>query len=428
MGEAMLQLAKEERHESAKDGHAAHNKHAGVEAPPSTGERSGAMQPGTKATGQQPGFLSNLLQDAERLLAYSAEMGIEVEPDIRSTILKARATSKWDENIADQMLDVLARLAHQLKPVTPQSLRDCEEHDEKRAMRTYKLVAVVLALFIVPYSVATFVTSAISDAIRKDIVVANALAVKLTDELNVFLPGATSVAPTRTDIAQTRADRMTTLKDLQQLAATTRAIDGRARLLSFFVCGLTHDPFADKRGNADELKSTFEVPLPLPDLSAVAAHRIGVYQQVRYFAVATEEAASVFYGAMASGILPVLYALLGACAFLLRTFEQQVKARTFTLNDAHAARFVIAAIGGAVVGLFSNFTLTQSASIPPLAIAFLVGYAVDVFFSFLESLLQSVSRGKGAGSAPAPDYGGHRKHERPIRPDTERSRASAVAS
>ena len=136
----------------------------------------------------------------------------------------------------------------------------------------------------------------------------------------------------------------------------------------------------------------------------------------------------MFYGAMASGILPVLYALLGACAFLLRSFEQQVKARTFTLNDAHAARFVIAAIGGAVVGLFSNFTLTQSASIPPLAIAFLVGYAVDVFFSFLESLLQSVSRGKGAASPPAPDYGGHRKHERPIRPDTERSRASAVAS
>jgi len=35
------------------------------------------------------------------------------------------------------------------------------------------------------------------------------------------------------------------------------------------------------------------------------------------------------------------------------------------------------------------FTMTQRASIPPLAIAFLVGYAVDVFFSSLEGLLQT---------------------------------------
>jgi hypothetical protein len=44
---------------------------------------------------------------------------------------------------------------------------------------------------------------------------------------------------------------------------------------------------------------------------------------------------------------------------------------------ANSARFLIAGIGGAVVGLSNNFTITQGASIPPLAIAFLVGYAVD---------------------------------------------------
>jgi hypothetical protein len=49
-------------------------------------------------------------------------------------------------------------------------------------------------------------------------------------------------------------------------------------------------------------------------------------------------------------------------------------------------------IAGAVVGMFSNFNITQNASIPPLAIAFLVGYAADVFFSFLEGLLQTFTR------------------------------------
>src|SRR5207244_9998842 len=100
-------------------------------------------------------------------------------------------------------------------------------------------------------------------------------------------------------------------------------------------------------------------------------------------------------------ILPVLYALLGACAFLLRSFEEQIKTRTFTLSEAHLARFVIAAIGGAVVGLFNNFTITQSASIPPLAIAFLVGYAADVFFSFLEGLFQAFAKNKSTNVATA---------------------------
>ena len=65
--------------------------------------------------------------------------------------------------------------------------------------------------------------------------------------------------------------------------------------------------------------------------------------------------------------------------------------RTFIPSRAYAARFFVAAIGGTVVGLF-NYTITQGASISPLAIAFLVGYAVDVFFAFLEGLLQAFTK------------------------------------
>ena len=66
----------------------------------------------------------------------------------------------------------------------------------------------------------------------------------------------------------------------------------------------------------------------------------------------------------------------------------------------------IQGIGGAVVGLFNNFAITKGASIPPLAIAFLVGYGVDVFFAFLEGMLQTFTR-----SAPSPS--------RPAQPDAK---------
>ena len=80
--------------------------------------------------------------------------------------------------------------------------------------------------------------------------------------------------------------------------------------------------------------------------------------------------------------------------------------RAFTPPIANSARFLItAAIGGAVVGLFNNFTITQGASIPPLAIAFLVGYAVEVFFAFLEGLLRAFTK-ESAGSPAQPRSSG----------------------
>jgi hypothetical protein len=49
-------------------------------------------------------------------------------------------------------------------------------------------------------------------------------------------------------------------------------------------------------------------------------------------------------------VLPVLYALLGSAAYLLREFEQQLRTRTLTKTDAQIAHFVVAGISGAVVG------------------------------------------------------------------------------
>jgi len=116
------------------------------------------------------------------------------------------------------------------------------------------------------------------------------------------------------------------------------------------------------------------------------------YQEVRNFAQVLLTDITVFYGAISSCILPVLYALLGTCAYLIRTFEDQMSNRTFTPSAANSARFLIAGIGGLVIGLFHDITITQQASLPPLGLAFLIGYAVDVFFTFLEGLIKVFSR------------------------------------
>jgi hypothetical protein len=345
-----------------------------------------------------PAYFGEALDHAERLLKYAAESGIDVDQDTRDYVLQARSAigNGWDEKTAANLLSALAKLAARLKPVTAESLKACCDN-VLPTVRTYWMVAVCLAAVIFPFSLASFVGSAISNAMRTDIATANDLAVKLRTQLGPPQVGTqVAAAP-----PSTSSDAATAISELQQFASTMRAIDARARQLNVLVFRAERDPFASIRKDPQKIHDTFELPSGLPNLAQAAADLTKVYQDVRYFGQSLLDDMSFYYGAITVCLLPALYALLGTCAYLLRTFEQQMATRTFTPSGANSARFLIAAIGGAVVGLFNNFTIGQGASIPPLAIAFLVGYAVDVFFAFLEGLLQVFT--KGPNSLPSSD-------------------------
>ncbi|HZT78403.1 MAG TPA: hypothetical protein VFA27_17255 [Vicinamibacterales bacterium] len=355
---------------------------------------------------QQAAYFESMLADAELLLKFAADRGYELCPELRADVLRARDTPRelWDVQTGTALLDALTKLSSQLKPVTAESLRACS--DEQRTVNGYWKIAAVLALIIVPFSVASFVGSALSDAIHKDIVTANDLAVKLTAQLQVgteaqaanqaSLPAATQ----RPDISV-----VDVVTELQQFASTIRSIDARARQLkTVLIVFAPEDPFAGMRRDPERVHELFELPSNvLSDLQTATLNRIKVFQQVRYFAQSGVDDVSLFYGAIATCVLPLLYALLGTCAYLLRSTEDDLRNRTYIPSSADSARFLMAGIGGAVVGLFNNFTITQGASIPPLALAFLVGYAVDVFFSFLEGMLQTFTRPKAA-SATTPSH------------------------
>lgn len=360
-----------------------------------------------------PAYFDEALQDAERMLKYAAETGTDVDADTRDHVLDARAASGtgWNEEITSNLLAALTKLAAQLRPITAESLKASSDNT-RQTVRTYWWVAICLAVVIVPFSIVSFVTSAIATAIRADVTTANDLAVKLRAQLGppTALPAAaaTGAGAAANSAAQLPpgVNQVDVIAQLQLYASTIRAIDARARQLNVLVLRAERDPFASLRKNPEMIHAKFQLPEGLPNLSEAAEDRTQVYQDVRYFAQSLLDDVSFFYGAITACLLPVLYALLGTCAYLLRTFEKQMALRTFIPSSANSARFLIAAIGGAVVGLFNNFTITEGASIPPLAIAFLVGYAVDVFFAFLEGLLQTFTKNTTSPPAPAAASGG----------------------
>ena len=357
---------------------------------------------------ESPPDLTRALDDAMWLLMYASETGRSVDDTTRNNILRAKAAGddKWDDPVAANLLAALAKLAAELRPITADSLRACSNQTRPTICRLRKWT-VILAIPITLFSVLSFISSSISSVIRADIITANNLAVKLRAELGP--PTApTGGTPEKPELPKglTEGDVIT---DLQLYASTIRAIDARSRQLNWFVFRAEPDPFAKYRWSPNQTeqqrtdaKKLFQLPVGLTNMPQAADTLTTTYQDVRSFAQNILDLVSVSYGAITTCLLPVLYALLGTCAYLLRSFEEELRTMTFMPSSrANWARFLIAGIGGGVVGLFSNFTITQGASISPLAIAFLVGYAVDVFFSFLEGLLQSFSKHKNGASSPA---------------------------
>jgi hypothetical protein len=339
-----------------------------------------------------------------------------VDDTTRGSILHAKAATSaaWDETVSAALLAALTKLAAELHPVTAESLGASSGKLTKPTIKTLRLWAFLLAIPIVVFSVLGFISASISSAIRADVTTANQLLVKLRSELGS--PEAPSAGTPDKPKLPEGLNQGEVLTQLQQYASTIRAIDARTRQLNWFVFNAERDPFAELRWNpklSDEgrktnktnqetLKEKFQLDIGLPNMPKDLDKLTNTYQDVRSFALDVVDLTSVSYGAITTCLLPILYALLGTCAYLLRSFEEQLRTLTFTPSSrATWARFLIAGIGGAVVGLFGNFSINEGASISPLAIAFLVGYAVDVFFSFLEGLLQSFTKPKNGAPAKA---------------------------
>lgn len=108
--------------------------------------------------------------------------------------------------------------------------------------------------------------------------------------------------------------------------------------------------------------------------------------------------------AMRVYLLPLLYGLVGACAYILRNLSTEIENRTFSAGSEteYRLRFYLGAIAGMAVGWFltsGNSTgITPSTpgllqSISPFALAFLAGYNVEVLFSAMDRFISAVSSG-----------------------------------
>lgn len=107
--------------------------------------------------------------------------------------------------------------------------------------------------------------------------------------------------------------------------------------------------------------------------------------------------------ALQTYMLPLLYGLLGACTYVLRTLSRDVKALTYT-PDSHV-RYKIRLVLGTLSGLAITWFFepgVDALKLSPLALAFLAGYSVEILFAAMDRFVGAFSGAAAPAPAPAP--------------------------
>ena len=126
----------------------------------------------------------NILTKAELLLAYAADNGMEVGEPERRAIYHFRLTDKKDQNAdtVDALYLAYMKLSRAVTPRTAESITETSQ-ERNRGVQKYRKIAVILSLFVIPFSVLSFVSSAISTKIGQEIDDGNSLILQLRDGL-----------------------------------------------------------------------------------------------------------------------------------------------------------------------------------------------------------------------------------------------------
>ena len=97
--------------------------------------------------------------------------------------------------------------------------------------------------------------------------------------------------------------------------------------------------------------------------------------------------------------LPLLYGLLGACVFTLRTLADKIRARSYSesSNIDFRIRLCLGTLGGLVSAWFllPGNPESISGSISPFALAFLAGYSIELVFTAMDRIIGAFTKPGG---------------------------------
>ncbi len=335
--------------------------------------------------------LLDAIQDAQTLLAHAARAGISLEPGIvekivtTGTLCENKSITNAEESDFWGAFDALSKAVN---PVTVSSLRatmDSHASDSagifwlnikrgslaRRAVRWYTSIA-ILSLFVL---LLIQIYWLFGTAITGDIIRIN----KDYDETlakiaayNATLPSTQAKRPIQIDShAATGLDSLNDHKE-------NLILEWRS---SYNLLGIWSSIW--ERGHA--VNAGCKENGQEDSWSISACERIARFQS-----------AGQVLNILQRYILPLLYGLLGACVYILRTATSQIRARTY--SESSNIDFRIRLYLGTLGGIVSAWFLTPEAagglfkSLSPFALAFLAGYSIELVFAAMDRIISAFTK------------------------------------
>lgn len=180
------------------------------------------------------------------------------------------------------------------------------------------------------------------------------------------------------------------------------------------------DPTAEQMKNQETLQSAKakvqDLKTKAGELEASIKGHFQVLKYVTFYLIDIEDDDTGNQGRLAEIIIgylrdiigltlaPLAFGGLGACVYVVRRIGDLVAARAFDPDTGFNfnLRIYLGCIAGLAAAQFKIFGDTTS--LTPLALAFIAGYAIEVFFSALDRLVGAFS----GGSPKSPQHGGTR--------------------
>jgi hypothetical protein len=323
--------------------------------------------------------LTTMVADARRLLNYAVSRGlvssasmIKAIVDIEDTLAKQGSPTPTD---VEAFLSQYSALSKLTEGVSAESLSNDVITDEKNTRRLYITTLTIILILLVPITTITVVGNQLIQDSLSDIywICSNESKVfQCTTQNTAPIQPEASLPKTASAQNQGVSSQGTGSSDAgfqhpYETSLKTVEIWKRFRILTMMCFTSPNDIDSVWTKNARNLKAHFE--------------------EIRFKGDLTMIAFKLVYVTVAGCLLPILFAVLGAVTFGLRELRQRLETRTWLKRGLAipVLRIVTAGLAGFMISIFTDFTAKSGLS--PIAVAFVIGYSVDVFFSFLDAIV-----------------------------------------
>jgi hypothetical protein len=335
--------------------------------------------------------MEQIILDGQRLLSYIAKDGdAQLNPELTQTIIDGKLSlnaGKWTAIEENRFLLNYDKLAKTVYPVTVESINAIipSSYNKKRELTTaeravawyrrYTMVALILMLIAQLYWM-----------------LGNQLRVNLGEMFE-------QREATKEMSIKVASDEKQSKYIEEQLQVQDQQFDANYKLLmKWNKVWLVGGEFKEQLPSYFTAKYLYNKKIldEAPQTNKAELNKLELDRKLHEVRIVYFEnilSADFVLNAFQGYLLPLLYGLLGSFIFVLRSLMREIKALTYTFDNEirYRLRLTLGALGGMIVGWFLKPEEAGAlASLSPMALAFLMGYNVDVLFSIMDKIIDNI--------------------------------------